>query len=55
MLEQGEIVQRGRHEDLIETDGLYREMWSAQEVEAERLRREASEASPTNTSDVETV
>ena len=55
VLEQGEIVQRGRHEDLIETDGLYREMWSAQEVEAERLRRAASEASPTNTSDVETV
>ena len=55
VLEQGEIVQRGRHEDLIEIDGLYRDMWSAQEMEAEQLRREATEASPTNTADVGTV
>jgi len=44
VLDHGEIVQRGRHEDLIETDGLYREMWEAQEAEAERLRREAASA-----------
>ena len=42
VLDHGSIVQRGRHEDLIETDGLYREMWEAQEAEAERLRREAA-------------
>ena len=44
VLDHGAIVQRGRHEDLIETDGLYREMWEAQEAEAERLRREAASA-----------
>ncbi len=44
VLDHGAIVQRGRHEDLIETDGLYREMWETQEAEAERLRREAAGA-----------
>ncbi len=44
VLDHGAIAQRGRHEDLIETDGLYREMWEAQEAEAERLRREAASA-----------
>lgn len=44
VLDHGAIEQRGRHEDLIETDGLYREMWEAQEAEAERLRREAASA-----------
>ncbi|MDE2768284.1 MAG: ABC transporter ATP-binding protein [Chloroflexota bacterium] len=44
VLDHGAIVQRGRHEDLIESDGLYREMWEAQEAEAERLRREAASA-----------
>lgn len=44
VLDHGAIVQRGRHEDLIETDGLYREMWETQEAEAERLRREAASA-----------
>lgn len=44
VLDHGAIVQRGRHEDLIEADGLYREMWEAQEAEAERLRREAAAA-----------
>ena len=44
VLDHGAIVQRGRHEDLVETDGLYREMWEAQEAEAERLRREAASA-----------
>ena len=50
VLDHGAIVQRGRHEDLIETDGLYREMWEAQEAEAERLRREADSvgAAPIN-------
>ena len=42
VLDHGAIVQRGRHEDLIQTDGLYREMWETQEAEAERLRREAA-------------
>ncbi len=47
VLDQGAIVQRGRHEALIAQEGLYREMWAAQEAEAERLRREAAmSASP---------
>ena len=44
VLDHGAIVQRGRHENLIDADGLYREMWEAQEAEAERLRREAASA-----------
>ena len=44
VLDHGMIAQRGRHEDLIEADGLYREMWQGQEAEAERLRREAATA-----------
>ena len=42
VLDHGAIAQRGGHEDLIATQGLYREMWEAQEAEAERLRREAA-------------
>ena len=44
VLDHGAIVQRGRHEDLVETEGLYLDMWLAQEVEAELLRQEAARA-----------
>ena len=44
VLDHGAIAQRGRHENLIASEGLYREMWEAQEAEAERLRREAASA-----------
>ena len=48
MLEQGRIVQRGRHEELIEHEGLYRDMWLTQEAEAEELRdAQAASAGPT--------
>ena len=48
VLEQGRIVQRGRHEELIEREGLYRDMWLTQESEAEELRdAQAAPASPT--------
>ncbi len=44
VLGDGRIVQRGRHDELVESDGLYRDMWTAQELEAERLRAEKSAA-----------
>ena len=48
VLEQGRIVQRGRHEELIEQEGLYRDMWLTQEAEAEELRdAQAAPAGPT--------
>ena len=42
VLEQGRIVQRGRHEALVEQEGLYRDMWLTQEAEAEQLRDESA-------------
>ncbi len=44
VLDHGAIVQRGSHEDLVEAEGLYLDMWLAQEVEAELLRQEAAKA-----------
>ena len=38
VLEHGRIVQRGEHVDLVEQQGLYRDMWLTQEAEAEDLR-----------------
>jgi ATP-binding cassette subfamily B protein len=44
VLEGGAIVQRGRHAALTAQPGLYRDMWLAQEVEAEELRAESAAA-----------
>jgi hypothetical protein len=30
VLDQGEIVQRGPHQELVEQEGLYRTLWEAQ-------------------------
>lgn len=30
VFENGEIVQRGAHEQLVEQKGLYQELWNAQ-------------------------
>lgn len=33
VLEQGEIVERGRHDEFLERDGLYASLWRAQNEE----------------------
>lgn len=42
VLKDGEIVERGRHEQLLEENGLYAEMWNQQlkNLEGEKLRDE---------------
>jgi ABC-type multidrug transport system fused ATPase/permease subunit len=50
VLQHGEIVERGRHEELIEQDGLYRQIYDLelrdQEEAFERARAGALEAAP---------
>ena len=43
VLDQGEIVERGQHDDLLEQQGLYREIYDLQLRDQERLRRELLE------------
>jgi len=43
VLDQGRIVERGRHEDLLEQEGLYKEIYDLQLRDQERLRRELLE------------
>jgi ATP-binding cassette subfamily B multidrug efflux pump len=40
VLDQGRIVQRGRHEELLAEGGLYKEIYDLQLRDQERLRRE---------------
>jgi ATP-binding cassette subfamily B protein len=40
VLEAGRIVERGRHDELLERDGLYAQMWSFQEQERALRRSE---------------
>lgn len=42
MLKEGEIVERGKHDDLISQNGVYQEMWEAQL----RNDKEVSEPTP---------
>jgi ATP-binding cassette subfamily B protein len=43
VLDQGQIVERGRHEELLEQEGLYKEIYDLQLRDQERLRRELLE------------
>jgi ATP-binding cassette subfamily B protein len=43
VLDGGRIVERGQHQDLLEQDGLYREIYDLQLRDQERLRRELLE------------
>jgi len=43
VLDQGQIVERGRHQDLLEQEGLYKEIYDLQLRDQERLRRELLE------------
>jgi ATP-binding cassette subfamily B protein len=40
VLDQGRVVQRGQHEDLLAEGGLYKEIYDLQLRDQERLRRE---------------
>ncbi len=45
VLNHGELVQRGTHDELVEQDGLYRQLWEAQ-VNARRRPRRPADAPP---------
>lgn len=42
VLDRGEVVERGRHDDLIQQSGLYSELWGRQTAERELERHEVT-------------
>jgi ATP-binding cassette subfamily B protein len=43
VLDQGQIVERGTHTQLLRKGGLYAEMWNRQQSEGEEEQAEAAE------------
>lgn len=50
VMNDGQIVERGKHEQLLEENGLYAEMWNQQlkNLEGEKLRDEKEEEEKRN-------
>jgi ABC transporter ATM len=51
VLREGNVAESGTHQDLIDRDGLYSELWSAQEtmfVEKEEVEDEGKDGEKKN-------
>jgi ATP-binding cassette subfamily B protein len=53
VLEGGEIVERGTHEELIANEGLYANLWGVQAGEIEELPREFVERAAERTAAID--
>jgi len=37
VMHEGRLVQNGTHDELVNVDGIYRELWTAQALQRERI------------------